>query len=265
MIDFDSGLITVETLDHKNPQKSLVNAISTTLLTPEDPRAVDLYTDRSVKLTGTPYLYGLVRDHKNRAINELSRVEAYAQYMSNKRARVRTIKNSNSERKKVTYVQFRMINNHQVVRAQRYIPLVAKYSNLFNISRSLIYALIKTESNFNPYAVSSAPAYGLMQIVPTTAGRDAYRHTKGVDRIPTNNYLFNTQNNIELGTAYLDLVSRRYLGKIANPISREYSTIAAYNTGSRSEERRVGKEGGSRGSGNLSKKKRRECSGAREW
>jgi membrane-bound lytic murein transglycosylase C len=43
IVDFDSGSIVVETLDHKAPKESLKNAIVTTLLTPDDPRSVDLF------------------------------------------------------------------------------------------------------------------------------------------------------------------------------------------------------------------------------
>ncbi len=40
IVDFDSGEILVETLDDQDPQRSLKNAVITTILTPEDPRAV---------------------------------------------------------------------------------------------------------------------------------------------------------------------------------------------------------------------------------
>ena len=62
-VDFDKGLITVETLDQTEPLKSLKNAIITTLLTPNDPRAVDLYSAKTIKLGGLPFLYGEVKDH----------------------------------------------------------------------------------------------------------------------------------------------------------------------------------------------------------
>jgi membrane-bound lytic murein transglycosylase C len=124
-----------------------------------------------------------------------------------------------------------MVNDHENLRAKRYAPLVEHYASHFGISRSLVYAIIKTESNFNPFAISHAPAYGLMQLVPASGGRDAFRLAKGRDRIPSPDYLFNARNNIELGTAYLNVLNYRYLEGITNPLSREYCTIAAYNTG----------------------------------
>ena len=133
--------------------------------------------------------------------------------------------------RRVLYTQMRMVPDHLARSARRYTPTVERYASQFGVSKSLVLAVIQTESNFNPFAVSSAPAYGLMQLVPASGGRDAYRYAQGRDRIPSREYLFNPENNIELGTAYLSLLDREYLGKIRNPVSREYCIIAAYNGG----------------------------------
>jgi len=87
------------------------------------------------------------------------------------------------------------------------------------------------ESDFNPYAVSWVPAYGLMQIVPTTAGRDAFEKIHGRKGTPSRDYLFNVENNIRMGTAYLNILQTRYLVGVKNRTSREYCVIAAYNGG----------------------------------
>lgn len=42
---------------------------------------------------------------------------------------------------------------------------VTKYSEEFGIDEAFVYAVIRTESNFNPNAVSDAGAIGLMQII----------------------------------------------------------------------------------------------------
>src|SRR3989344_2828182 len=70
VVDFDAGLVTVETLDDKDPRTSLKNAIVTTLLTPNDPRAVDLFSDSAITLTSEkePYLLGLVVDQNKKQI-----------------------------------------------------------------------------------------------------------------------------------------------------------------------------------------------------
>ena len=50
----------------------------------------------------------------------------------------------------------------------KYEEYVEKYSREFGVEQNLIYAIIKTESSFNPDAVSSADAEGLTQITPET-------------------------------------------------------------------------------------------------
>ena len=95
----------------------------------------------------------------------------------------------------------------------------------------LILAVIETESSFNPMARSHIPAYGLMQIVPRTAGRDASRYLYGEMKILAPSYLYEIDKNIGVGSAYLHLLYYRYMRKIEDPISRLYCVIAAYNTG----------------------------------
>ncbi len=230
IVQFDKGRIRVETLDQKNSRQSLKNAIVTTLLTPDDPRAVDLYSDKQVKLSGRPYLYRLVEDQRGRPIDGPQRAESYAAFLLKKHYRSRTVKSAQGD-KTAHYVDIRMVSDYQNRQAKRYEPLVASYAKRYGVSKSLVFAVIKTESAFNPYAVSAAPAYGLMQIVPTTAGRDAYRFVKGQAKTPSKDYLFNSRNNIELGTAYIHIIDNKYLGQIANPLTREYCTISAYNGG----------------------------------
>jgi membrane-bound lytic murein transglycosylase C len=70
-----------------------------------------------------------------------------------------------------------------------------------------------------------------MQLVPTSGGREAYRRAKGEDVAPTRDYLFDPQNNVELGTAYLNVLMFKQLEEVNDQISREYCVIAAYNTG----------------------------------
>ena len=229
-VDFDKGIITVETLDQKDPLKSLKNAIVTTLLTPNDPRAVNLYSAKAVKLGEMPFLYSEVKDHEGKNIRWSWRARRFADYLIKNRLQTRQIK-TNVKTKSVSYVALPMVKDHHQVRARKYRPLVERFARHFSISKNLVYAIIKTESDFNPYAVSNAPAFGLMQIVPTTAGRDVHKFLNNMSGLPSVGFLFNPENNIQYGTAYLHLLHYKYLNDIQSPVSREYCVIAAYNTG----------------------------------
>jgi len=68
-------------------------------------------------------------------------------------------------------------------------------------------------------------------LVPTSGGRDAYRKAKGEDKAPSRDYLFDPDNNIELGTAYLNVLTYSQLDDVTDKVSREYCVISAYNTG----------------------------------
>jgi membrane-bound lytic murein transglycosylase C len=232
IVDFDAGQIQVETLDDQDPQRSLKNAVITTILSPQDPRAVDLFSDKEIVLTGDkePYLFGLVLDQQNKPVRTPAEAEPFASYLLERKSGTRVV-DQDGLKKTVHSVTIPMVSNLAVKQADKYRPLVQQFAQEYRISPSLVFAIIRTESNFNPYAVSSAPAYGLMQLVPTSGGREAYRKAKGKDVTPSRDYLFDPANNVELGTAYLNVLMFNQLEEVTQNVSREYCVIAAYNTG----------------------------------
>lgn len=110
-------------------------------------------------------------------------------------------------------------------------PFVTYYSQFSKDQLSLLLAISHAESSFDPNAKSHIPAFGLMQIVPNSAGLDVARKQFKKDIAPTAKELFDPKTNITYGAGYLDILTTRYLRKINNPISRRYCAIAAYNTG----------------------------------
>ncbi len=116
-------------------------------------------------------------------------------------------------------------------RAEKYLTSAQQSAKKWNIEPALVMAIAHTESHFNPLARSHVPAFGLMQIVPSSAGKDASKLMYGKARLLTSDELYNPNFNLDTGSAYLSMLHTRYLKGIKNPLSRQYCAIAAYNTG----------------------------------
>jgi len=88
------------------------------------------------------------------------------------------------------------------VDADRYPQPVIEPDGGFTVERSLVYAIARKETDFNPRARSGAGAYGLMQVMPTTAAELAN------DRIFVSEpeRLFEPGVNARMGQAYLNRV-----------------------------------------------------------
>ncbi len=124
-----------------------------------------------------------------------------------------------------------LARNYQQQLTDRYEAAVIAEAKKQKIPPSLLFAVMETESSFNPRATSAVPAYGLMQLVPRSGAMDAYNFVYGVKTLLDPEYLYQPGNNVELGSAYLNLLLSRYLRAVEDPLSRKYCAIAAYNTG----------------------------------
>jgi membrane-bound lytic murein transglycosylase C len=124
-----------------------------------------------------------------------------------------------------------LVPGHLRIRAGEYRGAVQANATRFSLEPQLITAVIHTESYFNPFARSHAGAYGLMQVIPRYAGREAYQFIHNQDRIITPPYLYEPFNNINLGSAYLYLLYNKHFADIQGRDKRLYLSICGYNWG----------------------------------
>jgi soluble lytic murein transglycosylase-like protein len=97
-------------------------------------------------------------------------------------------------------------------RAQPFASIVHRAAEHYGMPTALVWAVIKTESGFNPRAVSRVGAQGLMQMMPFTSKE------MGVDEP------FEPEGAIFGGTRYLRLLANRFDGDLV-------LTLSAYHAG----------------------------------
>ncbi|NRB22940.1 transglycosylase SLT domain-containing protein [Shewanella sp.] len=133
--------------------------------------------------------------------------------------------------KKIVEYKVNLPKNGLSSRANAVIGFAQQEGEKWHISSALIMAVIHSESSFDPKARSPIPAYGLMQIVPTTAGYDVNKLVRKISAPMSSRDLYVPVVNVATGAAYLNILNKRYLKSIENDQSRFYCMIAAYNTG----------------------------------
>ncbi|MBU1078164.1 MAG: lytic transglycosylase domain-containing protein [Spirochaetes bacterium] len=99
----------------------------------------------------------------------------------------------------------------------KYDDIIIKNAKRYTIPERLIKSVIKQESNYNPKAVSSKGAKGLMQLMPQTA------KLLGVTNV------FDPEENISGGVKYLKQMLDRFDGDVVK-------ALAAYNAGPKAVE-----------------------------
>lgn len=110
---------------------------------------------------------------------------------------------------------------HSATVPSLYLDKIKKLARKYDIKESLILAVAKAESSFNPFAISPKGAMGIMQLMPDTAQQYGVLNAYNVDQ------------NLEAGARHLKYLYNKYDGVI-------HLTLAAYNAG----EEAVAKYGG---------------------
>ncbi len=107
----------------------------------------------------------------------------------------------------------------------QYRDYVWENSDKYNLDPYLVLAIMKIESRFDPEAVSSRGASGLMQLMPETANWIATQNNFTL----TENEVFDPELNIMMGTWYIN--------QLLNQFGDETLAIASYNAGRRNVQR----------------------------
>jgi membrane-bound lytic murein transglycosylase C len=221
LVDFERGLISISASKPQDIKRAAIEV----LLTQFDPTIIDSSTASDFglinKKTQKPFFFGQIVDQDGLAIASVWRAERFVDHL---------MQRQNAAKPNLLIIP--MIGQHKTIAGNKYLALAKTASAKHRIPLPLIMAIMETESSFNPLARSRANALGLMQIKAATAGRDYFSIIHGRSQTPTTQFLYNPENNIEVGTAYLSILADRYLAGIYHPQKLEYAIIASYNGGS---------------------------------
>lgn len=237
-VDFEKGEVTIEiivTPDESKPEDAIEDKvedkIKELLVNRGKTKDYDSDKEKSVPLQETPVLENQIQTPSGEIVSDDNMEESVKEIVKEVEIVKEEIKGDDGEVREVVTVKLDLVPDHIKIRAEQYKEEVEKYCLKYDVEPALAYAVMQTESSFNPKAKSYVPAYGLMQIVPASAGSDCAQSLKKPFSKPTANYLYEPENNIEMGVHYLYLLRKRYYTNVENADSRDLCVIASYNTG----------------------------------
>ena len=119
-----------------------------------------------------------------------------------------TVQKSNSTKE----TSFKNVLDSSMAKERNLNQIFEDASQKYGVPGHLLKAVAKVESNYNPKAISSSGASGLMQLMPATA------RSLGVTDV------FDAEQNINAGAKYLSQLFKKYDGDLS-------LTLAGYNAG----------------------------------
>jgi membrane-bound lytic murein transglycosylase C len=214
IIDYEKGRVTLELLGNKRPSVKEIE------------REYNLLRKQSIlqNAKNDP----LLEDMK---IAQIENIISNSKIIKSKRFSVSDIHKKYINKNTIYYVNVSLVDNYMHRLANYYMKDILHYATKYNIRPSYILAIIQTESAFNPNAISHIPAFGLMQIVPNTAGKDVKYYLTGWKTKPTKTELMNPSKNILMGTTYIKIIQSKYLSGVKNKENLYLATSTSYNAG----------------------------------
>lgn len=222
-VDFEEGKVEIEIVqdEDKKNRNAALKKLEKKLETLVDDKGDD----------NRPILKEQLKDTKGKKITKSNADDVVKNLVKKGQIKEEKIKGGDGKTRYKYSIQMNLVPDHLRVRLDRYKDEILKQSKRFKLDPALVCAIIHTESCFNPKAKSHVPAYGLMQLVPRSGARDAYYHVYKKDKLLRSRYLYNPNNNIELGCGYIALLKFSYLKKISDEEKNDMCAICAYNTG----------------------------------
>lgn len=238
VVDFEQGEATIEIIITPEEEKSeekieekVEEKIKELIVNKGTTKDYDSEKEKAMPLQETPVLENQIQTPSGELVTEENVEESVKEIVQEVVIEKKEITGDDGETRQVVTVKLDLVPDHIKTRAEAYKNEVETYCRKYEVNPAMVYAVMQTESSFNPKAKSYVPAYGLMQIVPTSAGKDCAASLNKSFSQPTANYLYEPENNIEMGVHYLYLLNKRYYTKVTDPDSRDLCVIASYNTG----------------------------------
>lgn len=236
-VEYDDEII-IEFPEALATTTRMKKAISHLLLSENPAQESDLLNAQKFDLSIEPYYYNRILDKSQHSIRYPAQAYEYAKVLLAEHAYW-----VNDQGEKYLHVQIPLSDTpmakitgefnsrDEMARLDRYRNWAQYYALRYKVPYDLVMAIMRVESAFNPKARSRSNAIGLMQIKAGSAGRDVYELIDGKMHLPTESELFDEQNNIRIGTAYLGLLHDLYFKEVKDPKNRELLVISAYNAG----------------------------------
>lgn len=238
VVDFEKGEATIEIVVTQEEAESetavetkVEDKLKELLKNKGKTKDYESSVEKSLPLQETPVLENQVQTPSGVMVTENNVDAAVNEIVKEAEVKKKEIRGDDGKSRQVITVKLDLAPDHIKTRAEQYRTEVEKYCRKYNVDPAMAFAVMQTESSFNPKAKSHVPAYGLMQIVPSSAGADCAQSLKKPFAKPTANYLYQPENNIEMGVHYLHLLRKRYYSNVENKDSQDLCVIASYNTG----------------------------------
>ena len=224
IVEMSDEILVEFSADYSKYEKQ--KTLSRLLVVPESLNLTKILSSNPIETAKKPALYKKVLNQNKKPIRYPAQAYRYAEYLMQNESEV-----IHDEQGEFFIVKIPLNSIKLPEKIKKYQAWVDKFARLNHVSPKLVYAVIDVESAFNPRAVSESNALGLMQIKANTAGRDVYKVIDGRTGQPSQSALFDPQENIRVGTAYLGLLQNNYLQNIRNFENKEMMVISSYNGG----------------------------------